>query len=197
MPTTRTLDFLDGTNFTVDASTCRGCFMNEREDDLPEIIAPVLDDGVITVRQDAEWPVPGFMVVGIRPHIGSIGDMSLDLAHRVTTVMHVVRRGMRELLDLNAVQTYQEEKLDRPHFHVWMLPLWKDVMDRHAINPRIYESNITRYLALFDYRHQREAILSCATKLRGYLRDSELLQHGGLLREPSSSQRGVGSERAW
>lgn len=195
MPATRTLDFLDGTSFTVDADTCRGCFMNEREDDLTKIIAPILDDGVITVRQDAEWPVPGFMVIGIRPHIGSIGDMSLDLAHRVTTVMHVVRRGMRDLLDLNAVQTYQEEKLERPHFHVWMLPLWKEIMDRYAINPRIYESNVTRYLTLFDYRDQREAILSCAAKLRAYLRDSELLRREGLLPKSSSSEHGGGFER--
>ena len=168
----RTLDFLDGTAVVVPDDTCRGCYMNANEPLLPSIMDPIWDDGLVTVRQDAEWPVPGFMVVGIRPHIGSLADMSLAMAHRITTAMHVVRTGMKQALGIDTVQTYQEEKVRLAHYHVWMLPLWPDVMAAHAINPRIYESNIARYLSLFDYRTARAPIQHCNERLRNFVRSS-------------------------
>jgi diadenosine tetraphosphate (Ap4A) HIT family hydrolase len=143
--------------------------MNAAEDELPDILAPVFDDGVITVRQDAEWAVPGFMVVALRPHIGTLDEMELSLVERIARVTHFVRRAMRDRLGLAAVQMYQEEKLDRPHFHVWMLPLWPEAMAAHRINPRIYESNIARYLALFTLESHETAIRTCADKVRAYL----------------------------
>ncbi|MFJ8442300.1 hypothetical protein [Kitasatospora griseola] len=165
----RYLDFLGGESRLVRENVCRGCFMNLTERHLPDILAPVYDDGVITVRQDAEWAVPGFMVVGVRPHIGALDEMELPLVERLARVMHFVRRAMRERLGLTAVQMYQEEKLDRPHYHVWMLPLWPDTMAAHDINPRIYESNIARYLTLFTLDSHGAEIRRCADEVRGFL----------------------------
>ncbi|MEV1006315.1 hypothetical protein [Streptomyces sp. NPDC049881] len=168
-PGHRVLAFLGGASRLVSEDTCRGCFMNRAEDELPGLLAPVHDDGVVTVRQDAEWAVPGFMVVGVRPHIGALDEMELPLVERLGRVTHAVRRAMRDRLGLAAVQMYQEEKLDRPHFHVWMLPLWPDVMAAHGINPRIYESNITDYLSLFALAEQESAIRRCADEVRRFL----------------------------
>ncbi|WP_157882141.1 hypothetical protein [Streptomyces rubellomurinus] len=165
----RYLDFLGGPSRLVHEDTCRGCFMNLAERELPDILAPVYDDGVITVRQDAEWAVPGFMVVGVRPHIGALDEMELPLVERLGRVTHFVRRAMRERLGLAAVQMYQEEKLDRPHFHMWMLPLWPDTMAAHGINPRIYESNIARYLTLFALDSHEKEIRRCADEVRDFL----------------------------
>lgn len=165
----RTLAFLDGTELVVPEDTCRGCLMNEMEDQLPDLLRPVFDDGTITVRQDAEWAVPGFMVVGIRPHIGSLDLMDPALAVQVMEVTRIVRAGMRDVLGLHAVQMYQEEKLARPHFHLWMLPLWPDVMAEHDINPRIYESNITEYMSKFDLAGSEHLIRDCSARLRCHL----------------------------
>lgn len=162
----RSLDFLDGRRYIVSADTCRGCFMNEREADLPPILEPVYDDGELTVRQDAEWPVPGFMVLGVRKHLATIADLPLSLAIRVVTVMRAVRGVMRDELGLVAVQVYQEDKFVRPHFHFWMLPLWPGVMREHDINPRIYESNITRYLEIFRFAAAEDEIQRCAGIIR-------------------------------
>lgn len=177
----RVLNFLDGTTYVVDWDACRGCFINAREDCLPQVIAPILDDGTITVRQDAEWAIPGFMVIGLRPHISTIGEMPLGLAHRVATVMHFVRKGMRDRLGLAMVHSYQEEKEVNTHYHVWLLPLWPGVMKRHAINPRIYESNITRYLRLFDFRENQSEIRRCADELREYLKGEHILREAGFI----------------
>lgn len=167
----RALDFLDGRRHIVRANLCRGCFMNENEGDLPSILRPVYDDGELTVRQDAEWPVPGFMVVGVRPHLATIADLPLELALRTMTVMRAVRTIMRDDLKLAAVQTYQEDKFVRPHFHVWMLPLWPEVLRQHGINPRIYESNIAEYIRLFSFPAMEAEITRCATVIREGLRE--------------------------
>lgn len=162
----RALDFLDGRRYIVRGNLCRGCFMNDREDDLPSVLRPVYDDGELTVRQDAEWPVPGFMVVAVRPHLATIADLPLELAVRAMTVMRAVRTIMRDDLNLVAVQTYQEDKFARPHFHVWMLPLWPEALRCHGINPRIYESNIAEYIRLFSFSDMEAEIARCATVIR-------------------------------
>lgn len=171
----RALDFLDGPTLTVPVDTCRGCLMNERETTLPELLSPIFDDGCVTVRQDAEWAVPGFMVVGVRPHTGALDQMSVDVAERLARITRRVRQGMRDALGLQTVQMYQEEKLRRAHYHLWMLPLWPEVVATHEINPRIYESNIARYLSLFSMATHGDQVRGCVREMREYL-DSEASQ---------------------
>lgn len=166
----RSLDFLDGTSHIVPENTCRGCLMNEMEGQLPDLLDPIYDDGYITVRQDAEWAVPGFMIVASRAHVGALDEMSLLTAMRLTSVTRAVRRSMRQALGVKAVQMYQEDKLDRPHFHIWLLPLWPRVMAEQCINPRIYESNVISYLKLFDVARYEAEIRSCVHRLRGHLK---------------------------
>jgi len=162
----RSLDFLDGRRRIVRADTCRGCYMNEHEADLPSAIRPVYDDGELTVRQDAEWAVPGFMILGVRAHLATVADLPLPLALRAITIVRAVRAVMREELGLAAVQMYQEDKHVRPHFHIWMLPLWPDVMREYGINPRIYESSIPSYLKLFRFEAAQAEIIRCADVIR-------------------------------
>lgn len=90
---------------------------------------------------------------------------------RIIMITRMVRARMRDVLGLHAVQMYQEEKLERPHFHLWMLPLWPDVMATHEINPRIYESNITEYMSKFDLTRDEDMVRRCAAKLRRHLAD--------------------------
>lgn len=174
-PGLRILEFLGGEPLFVPESACRGCLMNELEGSLPDLLDPVYDDGAITVRQDAEWAVPGFMVVAVRPHVGGLDEMELPLAERVVRVTRAVRAVMREQLGLAAVQMYQEDKVARPHFHLWMLPLWPETMAKHAINPRIYESNIVQYLELFPLAENEAAVRSCAETIRAHLPDNSSL----------------------
>jgi diadenosine tetraphosphate (Ap4A) HIT family hydrolase len=178
MPT-KTLDFMGGVSFTVKKDTCRGCFMNDHEHLLPATLAPILDDGCFTVRQDAEWPVPGFLVVALREHIGTIADLDLNAVRRLGILLRFIRLGMREVLDLRSVQMYQEDKLVNAHLHFWLLPLWTEVMARHTINPRIYESNLRRYLELFIYEAERERIEVCNNAMARFLESIEELRTEG------------------
>jgi len=181
MANTRTLDFLDGTHFIVEKDTCRGCFINNVKHPLSELLEPVLEDKAITVRQDAEWPVPGFYIIGLRDHIGTFADIDLKMLQRISIVLHVVRKAMREALGIANVHMFQEEKFVNAHLHIWLLPLWPQVMADHAINPRIYESNIMEYIQLFSFAQEEESIRQCNMALKRYLCSMPLLQDEGFI----------------
>jgi len=147
---TREMRFLDGSVLCVREDVCRGCLMNQMETTLPKLIEPIYDDGEVVVRQDAEWPVPGFYIVGLRQHLGAIDRIPVGLYTRLCEVTREVRSAMRTLLGVEHCHFFQEEKLVGAHYHAWLLPLWPNVMKKHEINPRVYESNIAAYLQLFD-----------------------------------------------
>jgi len=166
---TRVLDFLDGTAHVVDADTCRGCFMDRRPELLPSLVEPILDLGDVVVRQDAEWPVPGFYVVSLRDHVGSLADVDDRLAARYGQVLALVRRGLRDATGVWRAQCYTEERLSMPHLHTWLLPLWPGVMAASGIRPKVYESNVMAYLGRFRIGATRGAIEACNAALRDWL----------------------------
>lgn len=172
-PGTRALAFLDGSSHVVPADTCRGCFMTDHPELMPAVIDPVLDLGDIVVRQDAEWPVPGFYVVSVREHIGSLADLDDELAGRLGVTLALVRRGMRQALSITRAQAYTEERLSMPHLHTWLLPLWPQVMARTGVRPKVYEGNVKTYIdvfaALFTLGDTAAAIEDCNRRMRAWL----------------------------
>lgn len=154
----RTFRFLDGSLMNAAADACRGCIMNECSDSLPKEIRPVYDDGEIVVRQDAEWPVPGFYIVGIRSHIGSYDLIGRQMHMKMSELIRATRSIQRHLIGISHVHLLQEEKRIGAHLHYWLLPLWDEVMEKHDINPRLYEGNIIQYLTLFNYTDTKDQI---------------------------------------
>lgn len=174
MPSLRKLKFMDRSSYVVSVDTCRGCFMNENEPLLPEEIIPVYDDGIIVVRQDAEWPVPGFYVVSIRPHIGAIDEMSDEVYLKLCKILRLTRQGQRQVLGVSQIHMIQEEKLKLAHFHVWMLPLWQCILEKYNINPRVYESNIKEYIDLFEYEYNKDTIFEYNKKMTSFFNSFHL-----------------------
>ena len=164
------LKFLDGSSYWVDEPYCRGCFMNSNESKMPRYIDPVYDDGNIVIRQDAEWPIPAFFIISIKKHLGAFDLLDRETRNKISNAIYFVRKGLRELFGIDRAQFYHEEKLSSPHFHIWMLPLWKNVMDKYNIQPKIYESNVKNYIDLFDFKTNKEEILQCNKKMKEYLK---------------------------
>jgi diadenosine tetraphosphate (Ap4A) HIT family hydrolase len=177
----RTLNFLDGTQFIVDEEVCRGCFMNNPENKLPELLEPILEDRSISVRQDAEWSVPGFYIIGIREHCGSFGDLDLQAVQRISMVMHYVRKAMKEALNIEVVHIIQEEKLINAHLHIWLLPLWPQIIATLEHSPRICASNIMEYIELFSFEQEKERIQKCNAEMKIYLRNIKALEEEGFV----------------
>lgn len=77
-----------------------------------------------------------------------------------------------------------EEKWVEPHVHVWMLPLWQDVMQRNNIDPKIWNSNILEYIQLFTYEENKMTIRRFNDILKKHLQEDEVLNS---LQEGSST----------
>lgn len=143
--------------------------MNDNPHLLPNLAAPILENDNFIIRQDVEWPLPGFYIVSVRDHIGSISDLSLEKSNEFFTCLYYVRKGLKDIFNLKRAQVYHEEKLKTPHLHFWVLPLWEDVLEKQNINPRIYEANILKYLESFSYSTYKETIAECNIKMSDYL----------------------------
>ena len=169
--------FLDGSEIVVDDSTCRGCFLEEAES-LPMELNPVWSDDFFVIRQDAECPVPGFYIVSARQHIHSIGDLSCERSAELGVILTRLRAAMLDVLRIERVHVFLEERLIEPHLHIWMLPLWPQVMAKHKIDPKIWNSNILEYLSLFSYEENRDLILGFNEAMTSVLaKDRELMHY--------------------
>lgn len=129
----------------------------------------MIENEEIAVRQDAEFPVPGFYIVSLRRHVQSIADVDSRLAAHLGLCVHYVRKGMRECLGIRRAHIYLEEKIIGPHYHTWLLPLWEDVMDKYNIDPKIWLGNVKQYIDLFQYEKEKDKILFFNHRLREYL----------------------------
>jgi diadenosine tetraphosphate (Ap4A) HIT family hydrolase len=113
--------------------------------------------------------VPAFYIIGIKEPVPSIADVSEDTAALLGIVMHIVRKAMKEALGVKRVNIYLEEKLKNPHYHTWLLPMWDDVLKSNNIQPRIWESNIMKYIKLFKFEAEGEKILQYNKLMREHL----------------------------
>lgn len=166
------LKFLDGSYYDVEEPYCRGCFMEQNKEKLPKYIEPIYDDGNVVVRQDAEWPIPAFYIISIHNHIGSYDKLDYKTRQKIGEILYLVRRGIREKLNIERAQIYHEEKLSSPHFHIWVLPLWENVMEKYNIQPKIYEANVKKYIDLFDFEAEKDKILKCNQIMKEYIKEN-------------------------
>lgn len=165
------LKFLDGSYFDVEEPYCRGCFMEQNNNLLSKYIDPIYDDGNVVVRQDAEWPIPAFYIISIHNHIGSYDQLDSNTRDKIGQLLYIIRKGIRKNFGIERAQIYHEEKHSRPHFHIWVLPLWEQVMVENKIQPKIYESNIKKYIELFNFENEKNKILQCNEIMKKYIQN--------------------------
>lgn len=167
---------LDGTEIEVEDNQCRGCWMNENPNMIPTLAKPIIENKNIIVRQDVEFPVPGFFIVSIRQHIGSIAELSEETYEEFSKTLYYVRKGLKEVMNVKKAQIYHEEKLTSSHIHFWVLPLWEEKLKGKLKNPRIYDGTIIDYLKSFELSIYQNKIKQCNNKLSKYLLNQETLK---------------------
>jgi diadenosine tetraphosphate (Ap4A) HIT family hydrolase len=75
-------------------------------------------------HQDWEIPIPGFVIVASRRHLQSIDEFTDEERGDFIEFLCMVRRAMREALDIQTAYLIQEEDTS-DHFHVWMFPRYE------------------------------------------------------------------------
>lgn len=173
---TREFKFIDGDVVIVPADSCRGCYIEVHSESLAPELKPIMQNDKIVVRQDAEFAVPGFYIVALREHIESLADVQPRLASQIGTTTYYIRKAMKECLNIERAHIYLEEKLNGPHYHTWLLPLWDDTMTKFNIDPRLWMGNIREYLGLFTYEEEREKIRLFNERMTRYLKNIEFVR---------------------
>lgn len=158
------IKLLDGTSIET-TEKCKGCFL--LKSDICEYLNPIYETEDIIVSQDMEYPIPAFYIISTKKHIASIYDINEETRKQISDTIYLIRIALKECLGVERVTIIQEEKDNSSHFHIWMLPIWKDI--KEGINPRIIKNNIEHYMNLFDFEKNKERIIECNNKMKEFL----------------------------
>lgn len=73
------------------------------------------------VNQDREVPIVGFFIIASKRKLSAIDEFTDDEVVEFSRLVHLIRRGMSEKLNIREVYLFQNE--DSAHgFHLWMFP---------------------------------------------------------------------------
>lgn len=158
------IKLLDGTIIET-TEKCKGCFLLKSE--ICNYLNPIYETEYIIVSQDMEYPIPAFYIISTKKHISNIYDMNIETRKQISDTIYLIRTALKKCLRIERVTIIQEEKDNSSHFHIWMLPIWRNV--KEDINPRITKNNIEHYMNLFNFEENKERIIECNNKMKEFL----------------------------
>jgi diadenosine tetraphosphate (Ap4A) HIT family hydrolase len=175
-PGYRYLDFLGGERelrcFLVDESMPRPLFIEKHSEVLDPALLPIYENAGIYVRQDASYALPGFYVLSFKTQYPSIDQMDAKSHMRASFVVREIRKGMREVLGIDYIHIYYEEKPDLScNVHFWLLPVRNPRTGNTTVIMRL---NLREYLAQFRFSEQKKKILQFNAAMITYIADTKL-----------------------
>ena len=160
----------------IDVGNCMGCTKatNAQNEDINpgEIVRTKNFD----ISQDFELPINGFIVIGSLRHVESINEMTAEEKQELITLIDVVIKYLKKL-DVCAQYDVVWEEKDNNHFHVWLMP-------RHKYLLEALGTNIMKKVGeLFDYAKNNlrteenlKDIYNTIKKLRSELKANKAFQ---------------------
>ena len=128
----------------IDIGDCMGCAKAKT------VGNPDLNPGEIIrtknfdISQDFELPINGFIVIGSLRHIETISEMTKEEKQELICLIDVVISSLKKIGVCNQYDVIWEEK-ENNHFHVWLMPRHKYLLDAMGTNI------IKKVGELFDY----------------------------------------------
>lgn len=112
---------------------CKSCAISNHE--ITNIIGDyIYDDGFVNVIADPEVPIKGFLVVGIKPHVAKLTELSKDERSHIFEVVNKIEVCMSSLGE-DSVLKFEDGY--GSHWRQWILPANYE----YYYNPQIYESD--------------------------------------------------------
>lgn len=102
---------------------CLGCAIGDSTVKPPGGLIAENDSSYL--HQDPEIPLEAFLVIGIKRHVQSLADFTIEEHGNVSSLLRIGRRLMSLVPEILGVTIIQKEK--SPHFHMWMFP-WHEWM---------------------------------------------------------------------
>lgn len=171
----RYLDFLGGTKqlrcYIVSKDLPRCMFIEEYRDKLDKILLPIYIDDDICISQDASYALPGFYIISLRKHYMNITEVDYKLFQKINFWIYEMRKAMKEVLNIEYVNIYYEEKTSKSaNVHYWLMP----VKTKDKIAPKLHYLYLKDYLEQFKLNENKKLIYDYNEKMRNYIKYNKI-----------------------
>lgn len=159
-------------NKTIVKDECLSCAINSGEYKVPcGLICSTKHFGV---NQDCEIPIPGFIIVSSKRHIQSIDQFTEEEQKDFISLIIKLRKGMREVLDINQVDIISVELPERKdeHFHLWLYPVTKEATERFGTGIKAVKPMMNYAKENLKTPENIEKVEEYAKKLREFIERS-------------------------
>ena len=114
-----------------------------------------------------EYPIPAFYIISSKKHISSIEQMDKNMWYDILEIIYIIRKGLKEKFNIENVTIIQEEKDIDSHFHIWVLPIWEEILK--SDKPRVVKGNVLEHMQLFDFKVTSKKILECNNIMKNFI----------------------------
>ncbi len=112
---------------------CKSCAISNHQ--ITNLIDDfIYDDGFVNVIADPEVPIKGFMIVGIKPHVSKLTELTPEQRGKIFEVINKLEVCMNELGE-NKIIKFEDGYSS--HWRQWVIPS----LDNFYYNQRIFESD--------------------------------------------------------
>lgn len=115
----------------VDVGDCMGCAKSQSTECMN--IGAIARTRNFDISQDLELPINGFIIIGSIRHIESINDMTIEEKQELITLIDVTIASLKKIGVCTQYDVVWEEK-DGNHFHVWLMPRHKYLLEAMGTN---------------------------------------------------------------
>ena len=161
----------------VDFGDCMGCTIANSFSGKSEVLGQVIKTKNFNIAQDSELPIDGFMVIGSVRHIKSINEMIMEEKQELIILIDETIRALKKLGVCDEYDVVWEEK-EGSHFHVWLMPRHKYLLDAMGTNI------IKKVGELFDYAKENlrteenlKKVFDTIEKLKKELQQNETIKN--------------------
>lgn len=139
--------------FQDDKKLSRSNFFAKYKHYLPNCLRTIECNNV-QMRQDATYPVAGFMIVSPCKDYQNLSCMSYSSFCDCIKIAIKIKETLEKEELVEYVNIYYDEHYKKPATaHFWVLPVFKGVK-----KPRMIDGTIWEYLEMYDYSNQKELI---------------------------------------
>ncbi|MCL2092799.1 MAG: hypothetical protein FWH12_01270 [Treponema sp.] len=143
---------------------CMGCAITNGEMEIPGGI--LHETECFQIHQDPTNPIPGFLIISLKRHIGSFTEFTPQEEQEFTDLLYNARDSLNHIEGFKFCTIIQEERA--PHFHAWILPYY-DWMTEIEHGPLDAVIPLLQYAKKhWNTEDKIKLVLETAEKIRAY-----------------------------
>ncbi|MBQ6546698.1 MAG: hypothetical protein IJL74_01715 [Bacilli bacterium] len=145
--------------FLESRSLSRAQFMKKYENEVDICHKPIYEDENLIIRQDAQYPLPGFYIIATKTGKRTIADIDTNLYQKGMEYAFLIKTILQESFKIKKVYIYYDEHYHKPSsVHFWVMPIYEDVLNENNLKATIFSNDIWKYLDLFEFKDTKEEI---------------------------------------